>query len=109
MSIKGIDTQIMINRSADFSRDTSALNRRPEMAQTNLAEQQKINDAEQQNRVAKTLESEMDRIRPDEDGGRGGAHGGRREGEEAGGEDEDGSGKPFLYVPPSHHIVDITI
>ena len=109
MSIKGIDTQIMINRSPDFSRDTSTLQRRPEMAQTNLAEQQKINDAEQQARVAGTAESEMDRIRgddersgnPSQDGS-----GERGEPEEA---NEEEKINPSLYVPAGNHMIDIMI
>ena len=108
MSIKSIDSQIMIARTADFSRDTSAMQKRPELAQDHLAFREKINDAQEQSRVAKTLESEMPEIKPDEDGG-------GNEGYEGGsgqGRDKDSdSDEPgvSMFVPPSIHVIDIRV
>jgi len=107
MSIKGIDTQIMITRSPDFARDASTMQKRPEIMQEFLAAQQKINDAQDHFKVAKTTESDMEKIRTDVDGGSGGAHG--DEGQESGdGDKEDESGAGML-VPPGNNVIDITI
>ena len=108
MSIKSIDSQIMIARTADFSRDTSAMQKKPEVAQEHLAFREKINDAHDQSRVAKTLESEMPEIKPDDEGGGGeGYEGGRRQDD---GKDED-SDEPgvSMFVPPSIHVIDIRV
>ena len=108
MSIKGIDTQIMITRSNEYSRDASAMQKRPEVTQQNIAAQQKVTVAEDQTRVAKTLETENDRIRTDADGGGGGAHGGS-EGREQGEDGWDEDDGPGMYVPPSNNIFDIRV
>ena len=108
MSIKGIDTQIMISRQPDNVRDTSALFKKPEVVQDQLAVQQKINDVQDQNKVIKTNESEMEKIRSDTEGGSGGAYGyeaGQGQGEEEP-DDELELGK---LVPPETHIIDIRI
>ena len=106
MSIKSIDSQIMIARTTEFSRDTSAVQKRPEIAQEYLAAREKINDAEDQSRVAKTFESKLSELRPDEDGGGG-----------AGGEGGSGTGKnkkdeesdPDMLVPPGKSVIDIRV
>ena len=108
MSIKGIDTQIMITRSNDYSKDASAMQKRPEVAQDNLAERQKVNTAQDQKRVAKTLESEMDRVRYDAEGGGGGAYGGG-EGGEPEEENEDDSYAKGMYVPRGNNIFDVRV
>ena len=108
MSIKGIDTQIMISRLPDTSRDTSALQKRPEVAQDTLAVKAKVNDAEDQTRVAKTAESEMEKIRSDVDGGSGAGYGS----EGGPGHEKNGlidESDPDLLIPPENHIIDITI
>ena len=52
MSIKSIDSQIMIARTTDFSRDNSAIQKKPELAQEFLAVQEKLTVAQDQSRVA---------------------------------------------------------
>jgi len=108
MSIKGIDTQIMIQRSTDFARDTSNILKHPETAQEFLATQTKINSAQEQSRVAATTETENEEIRTDVDGGSGGEYSG------GGGSDEEDEEfaeeqRIALLVPPSQNIIDITI
>lgn len=108
MSIKGIDTQIMISRLPDNSKDTSAVQKKPEVWQDQLGQQSKINDAQMQSKVAKTSESEMEAIRPDVDEGGSGA-GGYDGSQGSGRGEEDEKPKPGMLVPPDRHIIDITI
>ena len=109
MSIRGIDTQIMITRSPDFSKDVSTVQQRPETNQQILAEQQKITAAQEQAQVKALDESEMEGIRTEEDGSGGGEYdgkGGHKPNEE---EDPDDFMKPGMYVPPSNNILDIMV
>ena len=108
MSIKGIDTQIMITRTPDVSRDASIVQQRPEVNQQILAESQKILVAQEQKRVKETEEAEMEGIRPDEDGGGGSEYegGGGKHPEE---EERDEFGRPGMYVPAGNNILDIKI
>jgi hypothetical protein len=107
MSIRGIDAQIMISRLPDNVNEASALQRRPEVSQEFMAVQARINDAHDQTKVQKTLETEMENIRTDVDedgsgGGGGGSHGPGKDGEEE-------APSPDLLVPPSNHIIDIKV
>jgi len=109
MSIKGIDTQIMITRSADFAREASAMQKRPEMTQDFLAVKQKMNDAHDQSRVKGTEQTEMEGIRTDVEGGAGSGYDsfeGEQENEEDG---QDGEIPPGLRVPPGNNLIDIKI
>ena len=108
MSIRGIDTQIMVQRPADMVRETSALQRHPETTQEHLAAQQKLDSAQNQSKVLATTESEMDNIRTDVDGSGSGAAGGEGSGQE---EEMTEEQKRELLVPPSDHdqIIDIMI
>ena len=108
MSIKGIDTQIMITRLSDSVREASATHRRPEMAQDFLAIKEKINDAQAQSRVAKTTESEMEKVRTDVDEGGNGAYGGDG-GSKSDEDKQDGNTGSDLIVPPGNNIIDITV
>ena len=108
MSIKGIDTQIMINRSSDLVRDASAMQKRPEIQQDFLAAQQKIASAQSQSKVAATSEAEMEEIRTDVDGGSGGAYGGEGEDSESE-EDEQSQSAKNMLVPPGNYTIDIKI
>ena len=108
MSIKSIDSQIMIARTADFARDASAIQKRPEIAQENLAFREKINEAQDQSRVAKSLETTMSKLRPEEDGG-GGAGYGEGSGPGPGREQKDDGTEANLYVPPGDNIIDIRV
>jgi len=106
MSIKGIDTQIMVTRTPDVARDASALIKRPEVNQEFLAVQQKAADAHNQSRVKGTEQSEMETIRTDVDGG--GYGGGGSEGQENENE-EDGEIPMGMRVPPGNNLIDIRV
>ena len=99
---------MMITRLPDNVREASNLIKRPEVAQEFNAKQGKINDAQEQTKVTKTQESEMEGIRTDVDKESGGGYGGQ--------EDDSGSRKgqkedpeQILLVPPSKHKIDIRI
>jgi len=108
MSIRGIDTQIMITRATDFVRETSNTLRQPEVSQEHLAAQTKVDSTLDQSRVAATTESEMDNIRTDVDGEGSGAAGGEGSQEE---EEMTEEQKAELLVAPAEHdqLIDITI
>jgi len=106
MSIKGIDSQIMIARTTDFARETSALQKKPEIVQDYLAVREKIAEAQQQTRVAKTLETEPTKLHPDDDGGGGGGYGGEAE---HGGDEIDEEIDEDMLVPPGNNVIDIKI
>ena len=76
MSIRGIDTQIMITRGSDFVREASSTQRQPEVNQEHAAAQQKVESTQDQSRVAATTETENEEIKPDADGAGSGAAGG---------------------------------
>jgi len=108
MSIKGIDTQIMMTRLTDNIREASVLQKRPEVAQAVLAARGKTNDAQEQTRVAKMSETEMEMIRTDVDEDGSGGYGG--EGEPSPGEvDSYDELDPDMIVPPGDYIIDIMI
>ena len=108
MSIKGIDAQIMISRLPDTAKDTSALQKRPEVWQDHLGVQGRANDAHQQEKVAKTSESEMEAIRTDVEGGSGGGYGSEGGKHHGKGDNEDEL-LPGTLVPPERHIIDIKV
>ena len=108
MSIKGIDTQIMISRLPDSARDTSALQKRPEVLQDHMAYQSKVSDAQDQSKVAKMSETEMDKIRSDVEGGAGNAYGGEA-GTGSGEANQDDELELGNLVLPEKHIIDIRI
>jgi len=108
MSIKGIDTQIMISRLTDSVRDVSAMQKRPEVAQDALAYRGRINDAEVQSKVAKTTESEMEKVRTDVDEGGNSDYGGAGGSDPHEDEQEDEFG-PDMIVPPGNYTIDIMI
>jgi len=106
MSIKGIDTQIMINRLPDYAKDASALYKRTEVFQDHIAKQVKINDAQEQTRVAKTEESALEELHPG-DGDGGGSGGGYEE--EAGQGYKDTNELDNMMVPGEEHVIDIKV
>ena len=108
MSIKGIDTQMMITRLTDNVRDTSVLQKRPEVEQDQLAAQGRVNDAQSQSKVIKTSESAMEKIRTDVDGEGGGAYGGGA-GPGPGKDAQDDELELKTLAPPDQHIIDIKI
>jgi len=108
MSIRGIDTQIMINRSSDLARDASAMQKRPELQQEFLAAAQKIAAAHSQSSVSRTSESEMENIRTDVDGGGNGA-GGEGEGKESDDGEQGGESADNMLVPPGNNVIDIRV
>jgi len=107
MSIKGIDTQMMITRLADNVRETSAMQKKPEVTQEFLAVQGQINDAQDQGRVLRTSESEMEQIRTDVDEESGGGGGGESAADHKAREEDEFA--PGMLVPPGNNIIDIKI
>ena len=107
MSIRGIDTQIMVQRTTDIAKETSNIQRHPETTQEHLAAQQKIESSHDQSRVAATLEAENEEIRTDVDEEGSGASGGgsgRSEEEEMTEEQK----KELLVAPADHdQLIDI--
>jgi len=109
MSIRGIDTQMMITRLPDNVKEASDIQKRPEHAQQSLAYQAKLNEAQEQMRIAKTMGAEMENIRTDVDGSSGNAYEG--EGSESGvsDENEDSESENTLMVPPGSNTIDIRV
>jgi len=108
MSIKGIDSQIMISRLPDNVKEASSIQKKPELMQEFLATQGKLTDAQDQTRVAKTSESEMENIRTDVDGGSDNENDGE-ENQRPGEENSEDEIDPDMLVPPGHNVIDITI
>ena len=108
MSIKSIDTQIMITRTPDYAREASAAHKKPEMTQEYLAAQTKIHDAIAQGRVAGSEQSEMENIRTDVDGSSGGEYEGDSKGKHREGKD-DNEIPQDMRVPPGNNIIDIRV
>ena len=106
MSIKTIDSQIMIARTADFAKDASATQKRPEIAQDYQARKEKINDALDQTRVVKSDDSQKSEFHPDEGGGGGFGYGGGPDSDD--GENSGESDANFL-VPPGDSMIDIWV
>jgi len=109
MSIKGIDAQMMITRLPDNVKEASAIQKRPEVLQDVLAHQEKINDAEEQSRVAKTAETEMEGIRTDVEEGGGGKYDTEKTTGHKEDEQEEEPEPDDMTVPPGNYIIDITI
>ena len=72
MSIKGIDSQIMITRTSDVMRESAAMQKKPEVTQDYLAIQAKANEAHDQKRVARKSDIELPKMRAEDGGGNGG-------------------------------------
>ena len=106
MSIRGIDTQIMITRATDLVRETSSAQRHPETSQEYMAAQAKAESTHDQGRVSATVESEMENIRTDVDGRGSGAAGGEGSKEEE--QELTEEQQRELMVPPSDeiHLID---
>ena len=107
MAIRGIDTQIMMNRMPENAKETSELMKRPVVVQDAMAQQSKINDAQDQSRVSKMSESEMEKLRADVEGGsdneyegEGGRHRKKKHEEEI---------DPTMLVPAGDNVIDIII
>lgn len=110
MSIRGIDTQIMITRAADVVKDTSILQKHPQITQENLAERGKLESNQDQARVLAAEHAEMEGIRTDVEGGGSGAAGGGGPGGEEEEEQEQEQQKELLVAPADHEqIIDIMV
>ncbi|MDR0490922.1 MAG: hypothetical protein LBH28_06730 [Oscillospiraceae bacterium] len=107
MSIKGIDSQIMITRAADLARDSSALQKKPELTQEYLAIQAKANEAQVQKRVSRKTEVEMQKLRPDKDGGGSGGGGGNASGDRS--SERKNELDSDTLVPPGNNVIDIKV
>ena len=109
MSIRGIDTQIMITRTSDFVRETSSTQRQPELNQEHLANQTKIETTQDQSRVKATTESEMENIQTDADGSGSGAAGGEGS-QQDDAEMTEEQKKELLVAPaPYDQLIDIMV
>ena len=106
MSIKGIDSQIMITRTSDIMRENAAAQKKPEVTQEYLAVQAKANEAHDQKRVSRKSEIELPKLRAEDGGGNGAeAYG------------DTGSGKKEKeeilqnenLVPPGNNVIDIKV
>ena len=108
MSIKGIDAQMMITRLPDTSRDASVMQKRPEITQDFMAIQNRIMDAQDQSKVVKMNESEMENIRSEKDKDGDGHYegGGQKHGS---GSSHDETQDKNMLVPPGDHKIDIRI
>jgi len=106
MSIRSIDTQIMVQRTTDVAKESSNIQRQPEVNQEHAAAQGKIESTHDQSRVTATTESEMEEIKTDEDGAGSGAAGGGSGNEE---EEMTEEQKRELLVAPADHdqLIDI--
>jgi len=111
MSIRGIDTQIMITRATDFVRETSSIQRQPEHNQEHLAVRSQIEGEIDQSRVLATTETENENIRTDVDEEREGSEGGESSGRRDGQQEEDEEVIPELRVAPAQYdqLIDITV
>ena len=110
--LKGIDTQIMVARTTDVSRDASQMAKFGDVAQDNKAMKAQLEAEIQQQQVQKEEESDKADLRPDEDGSAGAEY-------EAGGgkgnrnrdefyEEEDLLA-PGTFVPRSQNAIDIVV
>jgi len=109
MSIRSIDTQIMITRTADFARETSSIQKQPEVTQEYLAVQTKLESAQEQSRVAATSESEMENIRTDKDGEGSGAAGGEGSNKEEQEMTEEQKRELLVAPAPYDQLIDIHV
>ena len=106
MSIKGIETQIMINRLPDYAKDASALYKRTEVFQDHIAKQVKINDAQEQTKVVKMKESALEALHPGDEEGGGSGSGFEEEAEQG---YDDTQAIDDLMVPGEEHVIDIKV
>ena len=110
--IKGIDTQIMVARTTDVSRDASLMSKFADVAQDNKA-MKSVQEAEiKQQQVQEEEETDRADLRPDEDGSAGAEYeasggSGNRDGNET--FEEVDPLAPGTFVPRSMNIVDIIV
>ena len=110
--IKGIDTQIMVARTTDFSRDVSQMAKFADVAQDNKAMKTQQEAEIQQQQVQKEEETDRADLRPDEDGSAGAeyeASGGKGNRRGDGNFEEDDPLAPGTFVPRSLNSVDIIV
>lgn len=107
MSIRGIDSQMMITRAADLARDSSALLKRAELTQDYLAIQAKASEAQEQKRVGRKTEVEMQKLQADKDGSGSGAAGYSNANTKR--KSRDPAQDPDTLVPPSNNVIDIRV
>ena len=110
MSIRAIDTQMMVTRSSDMVREASPLLKNAETFQSQLANIGKQEAAENQHKVQAATESEMENIRTDEDGsGNGAAGGGGFQGEDEAEEFVQSKNSELGVGNVSDSLIDITV
>jgi len=84
------------------------MQKKPEMTQEHLAMQQKLNEAQEQMRITKTTEAEMEKIRSDADGSAGSGYDGKGGSDKEEDEQEKGTDSGLL-VAPGHNVIDIKV
>ena len=109
MSIKGIDTQIMVTRTADIMRDNIAAQKKPEITQDYLAVQAKVNEAHDQKRVSRKSEVELPKLRAEDGGGGGGGAAGGGGHRKSGKDERGGKLDGDALVPPGDNVIDIKV
>jgi len=98
----------MVQRTTDFARESSNIQRQPEAAQEHLAAQGKVESLLNQSKVAEATESEMENIRTDVDEEGSGAAGGDGAPQDEEEELTEEQQKELLVAPADHdQIIDI--
>jgi hypothetical protein len=103
MAIKGIDTQIMVTRTAEYVKESEHQMRRNDLMQDYLNVQGKLASEAAGRNVVKTVKAEASALHPDEKGGGGGGS----ESAPRGHAEADEDGESFSDGEP--HIIDIVI
>jgi hypothetical protein len=104
MSIKGIDAQIMVARTAEFAKESDHQVRRDGLMQDYQAVQSKLASEAEKRVVVKTAKSETAALHADGHGARsGGGAGGR------GREPKDAPEDALVFIPGEEHKIDIVI
>ena len=110
--IKGIDTQIMVARTTDVSRDASQMAKFGDVAQDNKALKAHLDALREQQQVQKEEETDRPDMRPDEDGSAGAEYqaggGNKKRGGDEFVEEEDLL-VPGTFVSRSLNSVDIIV
>jgi len=112
MSIRAIDTQMMVTRTTDMVREASPLLKNPETFQAQLANLGMRESAENQSKVLATTEADMENIKADENGsGNGATGGGKGSDAEEDGDSYNQNKDSELRVGRSSHnsLIDITV
>lgn len=107
MSIKGIDSQIMVTRTAELAKEASSQIKKNETTQTHLAFQTAATEAEKKISVQTLQESQESELKLDLD--KESAHSGHHKGESGSEKKDEEETSSINYVPPGNNIIDIKV